>query len=83
LGEFAAASSAMLGTVVGFYLLACAGAAAHSALSHGWAVASVLPALFAVYHFGYGCGFLLGVKAHLRGSPPAGATRPVFTALTR
>jgi hypothetical protein len=36
-----------------------------------------------VYHFGYGCGFLLGVRAHLRGSPPVGATPPVFTALTR
>lgn len=83
LEQLAAGSSAMLGAVLGLYLLACGGAAAHSALSHGWAVAPFLPVLFAVYHFGYGCGFLLGVRAHLRGSPPVGATRPVFTALTR
>lgn len=83
LGEFAAASSVMLGAVLALYLLACAAAAAHSALSHGWAVVPFLPVLFAMYHFGYGCGFLLGVNAHLRGSPAAEATRPVFTALTR
>jgi hypothetical protein len=83
LQEFTAASSAMLGAVLGLYLLACAGAAAHSAVSHGWAVAPFLPMLFAVYHFGYGCGFLLGVRAHLRGGPPETAIRPVFTALTR
>lgn len=83
LGEFVAASSAMLAAALGLYLFACAGAAAHSAGSHGWAVAPFLPVLFAVYHFGYGCGFLLGVRAHLRGSPPAGEAKPVFTALTR
>ena len=55
LGEFVAASSAMFAASLGIYLFACAGAAAHSATLHGWAVAPFLPVLFAVYHFGYGC----------------------------
>lgn len=81
--EFTAGCAATLGGVLGVYALSCTAAAAHSAVRHGWAVAPFLPALFAVYHFGYGCGFLLGLADHLRGNPPPRASGTVATELTR
>lgn len=68
---------------VGTYALASLGASALAVRREGWAVAALLPVMFAVYHLAYGTGFLAGLFAFLR---PARATHPVsgrFADLTR
>jgi len=59
------------------YLAGNLGASVLTAAQYGWRLLPALPAVFACYHFGYGWGFLLGVRDLNR------APSPSFTELTR
>jgi len=63
------------------YAFANLAASAMTAAFHGWELFWKLPRVFACYHFGYGCGFLLGGWHFLitRRRPP----KTVFTRSTR
>jgi succinoglycan biosynthesis protein ExoA len=49
------------GAISALYTVAVFGAAALTGRKHGWRLVPILPAVFACYHFGYGCGFLQGL----------------------
>jgi succinoglycan biosynthesis protein ExoA len=59
--------------VSGAYLLCNIAASVAAARHNGWGILPVMPAVFACYHFGYGVGFLLGIRDFvvLRGAPRA------------
>ncbi len=59
------------------YLVGNVGASILTAARYGWGLLPALPAVFACYHFGYGWGFLLGIRDLNR------APSPSFTELTR
>ena len=59
------------------YLAGNVGASMLTASRYGWRLLPALPAVFACYHFGYGWGFLLGIRDINR------APSPSFTELTR
>jgi len=66
--------------LLALYAMVVAGASIAIAARAGWPCVAVLPAAIAAYHFGYGCGSLLGWVDVLRGAP---AGRGRFARLTR
>jgi hypothetical protein len=57
---------------VAAYALCSVLAAFNAASRRGWGVLSVMPVVFACYHFGYGTGFLVGIRDFIivrRGAP--------------
>jgi glycosyltransferase involved in cell wall biosynthesis len=48
--------------LAGSYVLCNATASIAAARRRGWGILLLMPAVFASYHFGYGVGFLLGVR---------------------
>jgi glycosyltransferase involved in cell wall biosynthesis len=66
--------------LVGLYLAGNLGASLLVAARHGWKLLPLLPAVFAGYHFGYGCGFLLGLWDFVI---TRRETAPAMTRLTR
>jgi len=63
--------------LVALYLIGNLGASLLTAARGGWSLLPALPAVFTCYHFGYGWGFLLGVRDLWR------APSSSFTGLTR
>jgi hypothetical protein len=66
--------------LVSLYLAGNLGASVLTAARHGWKLFPMLPRIFACYHFGYGCGFLLGLWDFLIAGR---AAAPSMTRLTR
>ncbi len=66
------------------YFAASVFAAVQAAQKHGWSLMLVLPLVFAVYHFSYGLGFLLGLIYTLpAGESETPAPGKVFTEISR
>jgi len=67
LAPWVAAARPLVAAIVGTYLAGAAASAALSIRRLRLAGALVLPAVFALVHFGYGLGFLRGVAVHMLG----------------
>ncbi len=65
------------------YAAANLGASWAAAARAGWATLWYLPAIFTVYHFSWGLGFLAGFRWFLPSSFRSGATGSMFTRLSR
>lgn len=78
LAPWVAAARPLAAAIAGAYLSGAAASAALSVRKLGLSGALVLPAVFALIHFGYGLGFLQGVAVHMLGlRRRAGNHRPV------
>jgi succinoglycan biosynthesis protein ExoA len=79
LAPFSGWALAALAVVLGLYSCCLFWASALAARRYGLRLLPALPAVFASYHFGYGCGFLCGLWDWAFARSPRGA----FTSLTR
>lgn len=75
-------ASALLVAIGSLYLAAAIVAATITARRYGWRLLPILPAIFAVYHFSYGFGFLAGLSRWLLIPTPL-ASEGAFTRLSR
>jgi succinoglycan biosynthesis protein ExoA len=79
LAPFSGWALGALAVVLGLYLAGLLCASLLAARRFGASLLPALPAVFASYHFGYGCGFLCGLWDRALGRSARGA----FTSLTR
>jgi glycosyltransferase involved in cell wall biosynthesis len=80
--EFALVSRLWLALVL-TYAAANVGASVAAARKSGWATLPYLPAVFTVYHFSWGLGFLAGFRWFLPGAVQLATNKSFFTRISR
>jgi hypothetical protein len=80
--EFAVAGRMWLALILA-YAAANAAASVAAARHSGWATLPYLPAVFTVYHFSWGLGFLAGFRWFLPGAAQPLTNKSFFTRISR
>jgi hypothetical protein len=70
-------------TLLSVYGVACLLASVAAARRTAWILLPLLPVIFAIYHFAYGLGFLVGVLVYANRTEPLSSSGRAFTEITR